>query len=269
MVLNLKNNICTGGILFLTLLTAGCSTVNLSPDGIDRSEAAQARGRAILLSTLQKRDPDNRWSGFRMMKIIASDNWPSWMDRASTPIPQNNQQLQWALNLKNGDAAAKYLDGKKAGQIFGLEAGRTYFVDQGKRTDKPSTPVKNYLSQVRDYFLWPQSIVNFDQAFYMGESKIRSWSFDRIFVSDGGPNGPAGSDDTYIVWVNRLTEQIDFIEFQLRRSGHDCRGTVEYVDYRDVGGLVLPYQILLLKNMGHEEIAHRIYVEIYSFDEGL
>ncbi len=243
----------------------GCSTVSLAPKDFSPREEDLQQGRVILLSSIQKRDPDNRWAQFKWMKVIARDLWQSQSLRSSTPIPQANQQIQFAFNLVNDDAVAKLLTGSQSGNIFGVARGETYLVKKGIRVQKTSQKIKWYLSPVRNYFLWPQTILCYKNIVYLGQEKQGRLSYFLVFVSNGDSFEQA-DEDQYIVWVNSKTFYIDFIEFALRDPAKSYRGVVQYGNYKNVHGVILPHEIIILDKMEKNSFSHKFYVEIFSLE---
>ncbi len=242
-------------VLSLVIISlAGCSTASLLPADFKITDENSRQGRVMLLSSMQKRDPENSWADFKIMKVIATDIWQSATARYSTPIPEASQQIQFAFNLKDDDTAAKFLTGKKVGNIFGIANGKTYFINKGIRRQEDSTKVRGYLSSSRDYFLWPQILHDYENIAYLEQVRLGYSTYYKVNV---------GKDQNqYIVWVNQETLNIDYIEFTLR----DSQGVVHYRDYRFVGGIKLPHQIILLDQIGKKTFVHKFHIEIYSVE---
>lgn len=243
---------------------AGCSTASLLPADFKITDENSRQGRVMLLSSMQKRDPENSWADFKIMKVIATDVWRSAAARYSTPIPEASQQIQFAFNLKDEDVAAKFLTGKKVGNVFGIADDKTYLIKKGVRFQEDSQKVRGYLSSARNYFLWPQIFHNYDNIAYLGQTRLRYSTYYKVVVNRGPED--AGQDESqYIVWVNQETLNIDYIEFALGDLAKSS-GVVHYRDYRFVGGIKLPHQIVLLDAIGKKNFSHKFHIEIYSLE---
>ncbi len=252
---------CKIYLLVASLFIPGCATPTLRPSDLAATEQLAEQGRVILLSSMQKRDPQNLWSGLKMMKVIATDFWSSPTARYFSPVPEASQQIQFAFNLLDEDAAAKFLGDRSTGNIFGIADGKTYSVTQGIRRDKMSKKVLGYLPVARAYFLWPQVMQNYKSTAYLGQAKKGYAFYYKIFVGMEESGG-----DEYIVWVNIQTLTIDYIQFSFRGLAKTHRGVVQYGDYRPVDGMVLPHEITLLENMDRKEFSHKFYAEVYSLE---
>ncbi len=235
------------------------------PEDFSVSDEDLERGRVILLSAMQTRDPDDRWSQFKYMKVIATDLWQSQMLRRLTPITEKSQQVQFAFNLLNEDAVAKLLTATGQGRIFGVENGQTYFVNNALRTQKFSENIKCYLPLARNYFLWPQTMHLYKNIAFLGQAKVGYAQYDKIFVSNGDWDKDA-DESQYIVWVNSKSSTIDYIEYVFRYFGKTYRGVVAYHNYRMEFGVALAHQIVLLDKMGQNTFSHEFYVEIFSLE---
>jgi hypothetical protein len=250
--------------LIFLLFFSGCATASLLPKSFEVSDDDQMQGRMLLLNSMQRRDPQNHWAELKFMKVVAKDEWSSQSARSATPIPERLQQLQFAFNLNNDGAFMKFLDGKKRGDVIGIEHGKTFFVTKGKRQEKSSQPVNRYLPLVRNYFLWPQTIHDLQHIAYLGEADHGLRRYYKILAANGADL--AGADQQFIVWINRQTLQIEYIEYHSTESGSLYRGVVQYRDYRDVDGVMVPYEIILLDEIDRVKYSHKYSVQILTLE---
>ena len=249
--------------LFCILLLSGCATADLFPKDLEVTPDAAEQGKMLLLQSMQKRDPQDHWSQLTFMKVVARDNWESQTARLFTLIPQASQQVQFAFNLTNDDAYMKFLEGDQNGNAIGIEDGVTYFVTRGKREEKTSKRVDSYLPPVKNYFLWPQTIHNLKNIVYLGEEDLGLRRYYKIFASNGD-DFTGGAEDQYIIWVNRQTLHIEYIEFDLKELVKAYHGVVQYREYRDVDGVLLPHEITLLDGLETLSFSHKFYVQIQT-----
>ena len=245
------------------LLLTGCSTTNLLPKDFAPTDVTQMQGKALLLKSMQRRDPKDHWSQLTFMKVIAKDEWRSQTARLFTPIPQEEQQIQFAFNLQNDEAFLKFIDGDQAGKIIGIERGVTYFLAKGKRQEKSSRRVDSYLPPVKNYFLWPQTLHKLHNITYLGEAEHGLRHYYKILATNN-EDFAAEPDDQYILWVNQQTLHIEYIEFTLKELSASYRGLVQYREYRDVDGVLLPHEIILLDGMDTLSYSHKFYVQILT-----
>lgn len=250
-------------IVVVALLASCSATPSFLPANFESTVDASERGKIILLSSMQKRDPQNRWAQMTLMKVVVRDIWQSQAARLFTPITESEQQLQFAFDLINEDVFMKFLSGSENGNIIGIKNGKTYFETKGARKEQPSKRVEWYLPPVKNYFLWPQMMHTFSNIVYLGTADLRMQHYYKVFISDR--NGESvGQGDEYLVWVNRQTSRIEFIEFTLRQFNKSYRGVVQYRDYREADGVIFPHEITLLDAIESLNYSHRFYVQIIS-----
>jgi len=94
----------------------------------------------------------------------------------------------------------------------------------------------------------------------LGEGNLHGQDYDLVFTGLSTKKAN-NKEDQYILWVNRQTKQVDYVEFTLRDLLSALHGVVAYKDYRDAGGVKFAYDITLLNSLYGEGYAHHLVVE--------
>ncbi len=254
-------------ILWLALFTAGCMAVDLRTKEL-QSEGAlpslQFQGDEFLKKTFQAHDPENSTDRFNFVTVIAVDEWKANVFRLLTPIENPAQKIQFTFAFKSNDAEMLYLDGKSAGDSFGIRNFGTYCAKSGRVAVKKPVDTGLYLSPARNYFLWPFILRNSAAIAYAGEGLVGSQEYDKVFVSKD-VFFAEGDSDQCVVWINKSTGLIDYIEFTLRNLSKAYHGAVQYLDYRETQGVWMPYEVMLIDQVGSFNYSHRFMVEKIEF----
>lgn len=253
-------------VTLIVLTGGGCSLADLRTAQILSGERAQLAkdGRRLLALAVWRQDKAGRWDDFEEWTVAARDEWESGLIRRLTPLTQNEQEIVFRFRTDKSAAAMTLADGRKQGTTYGIDENGPYTQSDGEREYGKVGKLDNYLEPVRDYFFWPQTLVNYRTVLAAEEGVVNGQTYHRIFVSDGDP-GPSADTDQYVVWLNKRNLRIEYIEFTLRRLLKSYRGVVRYTDYRPVEGILLPHRITLLDRIGTESYSHEFIVRQMSF----
>ncbi len=243
---------------------SGCSVADLRSAQLRKTglDAAQVeRGRILLQQATWKRDVSSQWDRFDTWTVTARDVWYSGLIRRFTPLTLNDQLIEFVFELKRDEARMTLLDGDEAGTSW-ITRGDQGYTSDGE--DATSARLMGYLPPIRDYFFWPQSLVNASVITYQGEDELDGELYHKIFVTNGNFE-VSKTEDQYIVWISQRDLSIDFVEFTLRSLLKSYRGVVEYRDYREVQGIQLAHNIKLTDSVGSTKYSHEFFVEEYQF----
>ena len=152
-------------ILITIFFLSGCSTVDIRSSALKENGALEdkkRRGQRLLQMATWQQDKMINWDRFDYWQVTAVDMWKSQFIRQFTPVTESNQKLSFNFDLRRNKAQMKYLTGDEAGQIIGVDAGQTYALVDDVRMNQEDTKTLRYLEPVRDYFFWPQNLVNAD-----------------------------------------------------------------------------------------------------------
>ncbi|MCA9402828.1 MAG: hypothetical protein KC897_03520 [Candidatus Omnitrophica bacterium] len=254
------------GVLIMMAVLGGCSLADLRTGYVLTGTESQLakEGRRLLELAVWRQDKSGRWDDFDAWTIETTDIWETGLIRRFTPLTANRQDIVFRFELDRSAAAMTFGDGRRAGEMLGVDESGQFTERDARRTYAPVKKLSNYLEPVRDYFFWPQSLVNYPTVLYAGADKLEGAEYHKIFVS-GGEAEPSRTADQYVVWLNKANLRIDYIEFTLRSLLKSYRGVVRYSDYRPVEGISLPHRLTLLDRIGGRKYSHEFVVRGMSF----
>lgn len=244
--------------VFTTILGA-CSAANIKEGLAQKSPADELSGARVLKlydKFLEQAGFPHTRTGF----VTGVDEWESWLVRQFTPVTESRQEFE----LVYGENKTEFVfrNGEKKGQSVGTLAGasakegRTFSGREGqeKRHDKSS--VLMYVDPLRDYLLWP---------FRLREKKIlepageRQWGgkkYTLVFASDQEKFSP--EVDQYILWFDKDSGRLKYIEFTMRALMKSYRGALAYEYDAETGW---PQTVYVRDAVGDEDYSHKIVVE--------
>ena len=238
-----------GGNLLLVfaalIMTMGCSIADLSTDNVKNQDAQpdlREKAITILERSLNARGGYDIYKSFDSVRLKGADVWHSNFVRLFTPVTEQEQEFEVIFATAGGTIKYIFLNGKRKGQYIGLENGKTYRATKEKREFTDSSKIRVYLEPLTHYFQWPYKLFESPVLLYAGEENIENESYHLIFASSGGVTA-SPEHDQYVIYINKKTYHVDYIDFTLRSLFESYKGTLHYGDFRTVQGLVVPFFI--------------------------
>lgn len=256
-------------LMMIALLVGGCSTADLRSASLKESgytDADMERGRRILQLATWRQDKALNWDRYDEWQVVAYDIWEDGLIRRLTPLTEWNQRLSFDFRIREDYARMEFLNGRNAGEVVGIDQGQPYKLVDDQKVKVESSKIRLYLDPVRDYFVWPQALVNSDYIVYDEEMEIDGEFFHKIFVTNESW-APTEKNDQFIVWITKDNLRIKYIEFTLRDMVKSYRGVVEYDDYREVQNMKLPHLISLKSDVREDDYSHKFVVEEMQFNK--
>lgn len=257
----MKSNTKLAILVIAVSMLSGCTLADLRSQQVmvGEQKLLSQEGRRLLSLAVWRNDKSGVWDGLESWQIEAADVWESGIIRRFTPLTDNTQTLRFDFDVSQISSSMTFMDGKRAGETVGVDSIGEFLVVDGERSYQKVSKLGNYLEPVRDYFFWPQTLINHKTILHAGDGEVNGKEYHIVFVSDGDSE-PSPATDQYVVWLNKDNLRIDYIEFTLRTLLKSYRGVAQYLDYRDVNGIVLPHQIKLSDKVGSEKYSHRFDV---------
>lgn len=259
------------GILFIVyaalVMTMGCSTADLSTDNLrDQDSQPDLREKAIKIyeRLLNARGGYNTYKSFESVRLRGADVWHSSFVRLFTPVTEQEQKFEVVFATKGGEISYIFLNGTRKGQSIGVANGKTYRVVEEKREFSDSSKIRVYLEPLTHYFQWPYKLFESPVLLYAGEDNIENQSYHLIFASSGGV-AASPEHDQYVIYVNKKTHYVDYIDFTLRSLFESYKGTLHYRDFRNVQGLVVPFFIGASDAVENEDFVHEFLFSEIQF----
>ena len=253
---------------FTTLIMLmGCSTADLSTDNVrnqDTQPDLRAKAITIFERSLNARGGYNTYKSFDSVRLRGADVWHSSFVRFFTPVTEQEQKFEVVFATADSAISYMFLNGKRKGQYIGVENGKTYRVIEEEREFADSSKIRVYLEPLTHYFQWPYKLFESPVLLYAGEENVENESYHLLFASSGGV-AASPEHDQYVIYVNKKTHHVDYIDFTLRSLFESYKGTLHYRDFRTVQGLVVPFFIGASDEVKNEDFVHEFLFSEIQF----
>ncbi|MEM8765558.1 MAG: hypothetical protein AAGD88_17215 [Bacteroidota bacterium] len=203
-------------ILSMIILLTSCSAVDLRPDQLRSGNISNAeqRGREFLTECKLAMGYD-KLENMDVYETTTTYIWnPGWLLMPMNPFPGNNGkdvQLRFATNSFDGQI--EYLEGRKKGDIVGLQSWKGYKIKKDKNNLKLHEHDR-YLWGLATFHYLVEAPVHLPQAEivrFAGQKEFNGINYDLVYVTWGSEE-PNKDYDRFLVYVNPKTKFIDLIE---------------------------------------------------------
>ena len=265
-------------LVFLIALGGGGITIalyvaDIRPQELKKgyiAEAAASEGKELLLKAANMHGIQ-RWNLHSNLEILAIDEWLHWAGRAFiNPFPNARQEIRFQQLIGTWTSRVELLDASGPTEVWGIQAWKTYRSQVGQSpVFQSDDAIRFFLPTFQWWFEFPFRIASATVIAALGDSPESG--VHRVFVT-WGTLEPNREVDQYIVHINKETGLIDRIEYTIRDMGWDgsgfAAGATNYLDYRAVDGVMVPFQFEASAMMpgGFEQVMHRVTVASAGWD---
>ena len=257
--------------LLLTISLGGC-LADIRPGKLregDPGSDAERQGRALLDRSRVQHGGDAAWAGHQTAEVVLSDHWNGLFVNMFNPWPERDQRMRFRHQLRTFYAQAEFLNGDAAGERWGLQAWRTYRIDPDGSVDFSENGDIRFIIPTVQYFLeLPFRIHEATIVRAAGTQTIRGRVYDRVFATWSTVE-PNTVDDQYVIYVARDTGRMEKVEYTVRDIMRNITGTMHYADFRQVGGLMVPFvqSVTTQPDDDPDDYMHRMTLESVKLDE--
>ncbi len=227
------------GASLLILTTAGCGLSDIRTERVKAglTEADAARGRTILKAAMEKSGGITAWKAHGTAEATLRDDWSMLMRPFFSPWPENKAPIRFQFLLGTNASRLEFLDGSRQGEIWGIQNWATYEQRPGEeiRFEK-NADAQFFLPTYQWFFEAPFRLPYAEIVSYAGEGSAAGRVYDLVFATWNTPE-PQEKIDQYLVWVNRETGLIDYLQYTVRDMMGFITGNMQFTDYRDVQGI--------------------------------
>ena len=255
-------------VFTILIMLMGCSTADLSTDNVrnqDTQPGLREKAIRIYERSLNARGEFKTYKSFHSIRLRGTDLWRSSFVRFFTPVTEQEQKFEVVFATKGNEISYIFLNGTREGQAIGIENGKTYRVIEKEKEFSDSSKIRIYLEPLTHYFQWPYKLFESPLLLYAGEDNIANQSYHLIFASSGGV-AASPEHDQYVVYVNKKTHQVDYIDFTLRSLFQSYKGTLHYRDFRTVQNLVVPFFIGASNSVESQDFVHEFLFSEIQFN---
>ncbi len=226
---------------------------DLRTEGFRDTAARRTRGRELLDAAVA-RQGGAAWSGHTTLSVTGVDRFrepgPWW--------PQKDQRGEFLMALGTFTSRVELLDGPGAGAVWGIQSWRPYRA--ASRTAsveflEHDLPIEFYLPTLHYFNELPFRLAAAPIVVDLGTATLHGSTYDRVLVT-WGQAAPSNDVDQYVAWIDRQSGLITKVHYTVRevaslpfiadeqkpvmRAG--TAGTIHFDDFRQVGGVRLPFR---------------------------
>jgi len=266
-------------IIIVVVVLQAC-TANLLPKTVKKNDnptELEKKGIALLDAVLKAQGFDHL-NDKKVYEFVAEDHWKGPMSGMGKLWPEKRTRMRFKYIPNTFDASVEFLDGKKQGQLAGLQSWQYY--ERGNNADSAVFGVqrnKRYVFGMAafQYFTeLAQRLSNAPIVRYAGAEYFNGVNYELVYATWGSVE-PNKEYDQYVLYINKSTNLIEYTSYTLRDnylkmpgSGH-FYGTVHFADIRDVAGFKVPFQqfVFLGKpKKKDKKYVHKLTLESFKFD---
>lgn len=216
------------------------------------SAIAQKKGRALLAGSIEELGGVERWGQLReqAVRISFQHTWYHGLLRAFfMPLEFSGQKLSLLVKPGYLDARLTFLDGEWKGRALGLSQGSTYQADsEGAVSWRSDETIRFHLAGYRFFFFLAFCLSEAELVTYAGAHELHGQTYDVVYIT-WGQLAPHRESDQYLVWVNRETSMIDFVQSTVREMFARSIVALSLSNYREVLGIKLPFSLSVLEDI--------------------
>ena len=277
--MNLINHIRTGGkgnlfqkVFVLSAVfsigLSGACLADIRPDQLKKqgmSAENVKKGREILNRLPAAYGGKAAWMALSNSEVVYTDQWIPVLIRAVyMPWYKDKQLVKQTWKHGTDNSRLIFLEEPNKGETWGLQNWAAYSIAVGKKKiafekDDPKN-LKFWLPTMQYFFEAPFRLDEATVVAYAGERKVQEQTYDLVFAS-WGKAGPQNNIDQYIIWVNRKTGLMDYLQYTVREMGFFVTGTMRYRNLKKVNGLLYAHEFTVVDKVGGDDVLHQMIVK--------
>ncbi|NRB46324.1 MAG: hypothetical protein HRU41_01535 [Saprospiraceae bacterium] len=265
--------------LGLLLVASSCKMADLS----EHSNLPIPESERIAMTKLQEVIEAQGFEVLQQKNLYqfkATDHWPGWIGGLAKIWPDKTTNFLFRHNFNTFDGSALFLDGKKEGDLIGLQSWVYYEkVKDSPNIQNADTGDKfNKLEfglVVFHYFLeLPYRLYHAPIKRYYGQRKWKGQTYDLIFATWSSETANSNFDQ-YVLWINTDTHLVDYCIYTLRDNNSALTrhkyGSIAYQDYRAIEGFQVPFKMPILlddgvvKKKSLDKYFHQFTIKEFTF----
>jgi len=263
-------------ILTVLISLSSCSVRDLRTDYAKDTTTSKSeqRGRDLLEKTYLKMGYDKLEKVETYQATSVFDwKWPwSWMPMNALP-GNKGKKINFKFAEGTFDGNVEYMEGRKSGNIYGLQSWQSYKIEEGKSIKEVKGKRRKWGLATYHYLIeTPARIRNAEIVKYAGEKEFEGKMYDLVFAT-WGEEKPHGDHDQFLIYINQETGMTDLMEitindFFLPMPGSMKDGTVRVERLLASNGTYLP-EVIYVQLGKPKKVSRHVYkfsMEDYKFD---
>lgn len=250
--------------VFGCLFCFACSAADLRTPELLESGASPARDGSTSLGAAQPELCRRGLSSAAEVRLKARDIWTSSFLRQFTPLPSNDERLEFVWRPGHPDVRAEFLGGPRQGEFIGVRDGRAYSIVDGREEIDDAAGVRVYLESARLYMEAPCNLASLGQSRFAGEREFHGRRYDLVFVSSA-IDELSSERDQYLAWIAKNTAELLMIQFTYRELYASYAGALHYSELKPLGPAAYFTRIAVTDGPDDIEPAHVLVLEDVHF----
>ncbi len=264
-------------IAFISLLP-GCKMVDLQTKTLKKEglqETKITEGKALLDATWKAQGMNNL-QNHATYRVVAEDHWKGLFGRVGKVWPNLRTDLELDYAINTFDSRVKFLNGKKAGTIAGLQSWQYYEQEAGgaiEFKDKADKNIRFGLAAFQYFFELGDRLKRAPIITAIEPEERDGVTYDRVFAT-WNKTAPHIENDQYRVWISRESGLIEFAEFTVRDTPLKAPGvktfygSIHFDDFRNINGVMIPFEQYIFINglKKDKKYVHKLTVADFQFD---
>lgn len=241
-----------------------CSAADLRTPELLQPGAASPSAGVALLADARPELCGRGMSSAGEVRIKARDIWTSSLLRRFTPLPSNDERLEFVWRPGEPDVRAEFLGGERQGEFIGVRDGRAYSIVDGREELDDAAGVRVYLESARLYMEAPCSLATLGESRLAGEREINGERYNLVFVSSA-VNELSSEKDQYLAWIAKNNAQLSMIQFTYRELYASYAGALHYSELKPLGPAAYFSRIAVTDGPDDAEPVHVLVLEDARF----
>ena len=250
------------------VLMTGCAIADIRPDIIKHTkekDELEEKGRRLMEKTLLHHNL-GEWQEHETYRALIINKWYG-LPKLFNKMPADANEFLLTSITGRFDAQLKILEGKHKGNVWGVQEGQGYIMDEeGEIISENSKDVALALSTLQYFLVFPFRIIEAPVIAYAGEKEYKGKLYDRLFVT-WEKYEPHKKHDQFIVWINQNSGFIEMIEFTSRETSSFITGAMVFEEYDKMAGVWLARKMKGKTSLRSDNIVRLIEIKEFAFDQ--
>ncbi|MCI5058965.1 MAG: hypothetical protein MRY83_22820 [Flavobacteriales bacterium] len=227
-----------------------------------------------ILNEASKKQGLNKLQEYKTYSFIGTDKWRGVLGNLGKLWPNAEARFQMHLVSNSFDGQLKFLDGKREGNVVGLQSDNYYEKRDGEyvfvKTDKRN---KFGINAYQYFFELAERLSKAELVTMGGTAEMDGQEYDLVFCT-WKQLRTHKQNDQYLAWINKENGLLEFCQFTIHDpylvGGSMLVGSIAFEDFREIGGVKIPFTQCIYsgkpKSTGKGYL-HRLTLETFSFDQ--
>ncbi|WP_158977310.1 hypothetical protein [Cellulophaga sp. L1A9] len=261
----LKYIISILSLIILVALFIGCKLTDLRPQGYEYPNNIEKA--KYLLEEMGKAHQIEKWNDIETYNVIFEDEFYGFLGERTHGFKE--QKMEFSLNYipKTFDGQLKILNGKEKSEIWGIQSGNTYRLDEkGNLKVEENKNMKFYIPTYQYFIEFPSRIQEATAIDYLGTKMINGAKAEGIIASWNTVE-PQNDLDQYVIWIDAISKRIIKIAYTVRDKYRFVSGVAHYQDYKEYNGIILPSTMPVESNLLKKGFLHKMSIVDFKINQ--